>query len=322
MDFFKKLLDYYHLSNEDYETMTRPLSFDDIRYDRSVTNLEPLVTRIRKAINNKEKIIVYGDYDCDGIMSVSIIVKLFELIDYSIGYYVPSRYLDGYGLNVKRVEEIAEKGYTLIITVDNGISAFDAIDLAKEKGIDTLVIDHHEVQDKLPNGDIPASGGFMSFVLSMALLNVVNPYLLSLAAISTISDMMPLLGYNRDIVRLALRAMNKHQFSSLNKLTDGKKIDEKIIAMEIAPKINAVGRMDETTNINRLIKFFVSSNYEDIEAYGEFIKTINDSRKEMTKDVVSSLDEIGDEPGIVLNLNIKEGLIGLIANRLVSLYRR
>ena len=319
MDFFRKLLDYYHLSNEDYEAMTRPLSFDDIRYDKIVTNLEPLITRIRKAIDNKEKIIVYGDYDCDGIMSVSIIVKLFEILDYSIGYYVPSRYLDGYGLNVKKVEEIAAKGYTLIITVDNGISAFDAIDLAKEKGIDTLVIDHHEVQDKLPNafgilhpivsnlGDIPASGGFMSFVLSMALLNVVNPYLLSLAAISTISDMMPLLGYNRDIVIMALKAMNEHNFPALNKLTEGKKIDEKIIAMEIAPKINAVGRMDETTNINRLIKFFVSANYEDIEAYGEFIKTINDSRKEMTKDVVSSLDEIGDEPGIVLNLNIKEG---------------
>jgi len=333
MDFFRKLLDYYHLSNEDYEAMTRPLSFDDIRYDKIVTNLEPLITRIRKAIDNKEKIIVYGDYDCDGIMSVSIIVKLFEILDYSIGYYVPSRYLDGYGLNVKKVEEIAAKGYTLIITVDNGISAFDAIDLAKEKGIDTLVIDHHEVQDKLPNaygilhpvvsnlGDIPASGGFMSFVLSMALLNEVNPYLLSLAAISTISDMMPLLGYNRDIVIMALKAMNEHNFPALNKLTEGKKIDEKIIAMEIAPKINAVGRMDETTNINRLIKFFVSANYEDIEAYGEFIKTINDSRKEMTKDVVSSLDEIGDEPGIVLNLNIKEGLIGLIANRLVNEYQ-
>jgi len=106
MDFFRKLLDYYHLSNEDYEAMTRPLSFDDIRYDKIVTNLEPLITRIRKAIDNKEKIIVYGDYDCDGIMSVSIIVKLFEILDYSIGYYVPSRYLDGYGLNVKKVEEI------------------------------------------------------------------------------------------------------------------------------------------------------------------------------------------------------------------------
>ncbi|MDD3938861.1 MAG: DHH family phosphoesterase, partial [Bacilli bacterium] len=216
MDFLSALLNYYQLNEEQYEFLTRPLTYDDLRFDRRIRGLEPLLARIHKAIDDKEKIIVYGDYDCDGIMSTSIIVKVFEMLGHTIGYYVPSRYIDGYGLNVKRVEEIAKKGYTLIITVDNGISAFEAISLAKQKGIDTIVVDHHEMQgEKLPDavsvlhpfvshlGEYAASGGFMSFVLATALLDRVDPYLLSLAGISTISDMMPLLGYNRDVVRLA-----------------------------------------------------------------------------------------------------------------------
>ncbi len=331
MDFLSALLNYYQLNEEQYEFLTRPLTFDDLRFDRRVRGLEPLLARIHKAIDDKEKIIVYGDYDCDGIMSTSIIVKVFEMLGHTIGYYVPSRYIDGYGLNVKRVEEIAKKGYTLIITVDNGISAFEAISLAKQKGIDTIVVDHHEMQgEKLPDavsvlhpfvshlGEYAASGGFMSFVLATALLDRVDPYLLSLAGISTISDMMPLLGYNRDVVRLAIEAMNSNRFPAISRLTGDKEIDEKVIAMEIAPKINAVGRMDETTNINRLIKYFVASDERDIEVFGSFIETINESRKVLTKEVVESLVDIKDESGIVLKLDIKEGLIGLIANRLVN----
>lgn len=331
MDFFSALLNYYQLNQEQYEFLTRKLSFDDLRFDRRIKGLEPIIVRIQKAIDSQEKIIVYGDYDCDGIMSTSIIVKTFEMLGHPIGYYVPSRYLDGYGLNVKRVEEIAAKGYTLIITVDNGISAFEAIDLAKQKGIDTIIVDHHEVQEEtLPEavgilhpfvshlGEYTASGGFMAFILATALLNRVDPYLLALAGISTISDMMPLLGYNRDVVRLALEAMNEHHFPSIARLTSNKDISESIIAMEIAPKINAVGRMDETTNINRLIKYFVASDDRDIEAFGSFIEATNEARKVLTKEVVESLGDIKDEAGIVLKLDIKEGLIGLIANRLVN----
>ncbi|MFA5421290.1 MAG: DHH family phosphoesterase [Bacilli bacterium] len=333
MDFFSELLKYYRLSEEQYLHMTRPLDFDDVRFDCDVKGLDVILKRVRKALAEQEKIIVYGDYDCDGIMSTSIIVKLFDMLGYPVGYYVPSRYLDGYGLNVKRVADIAAKGYSLIITVDNGISAFEAIDFAKRKGIDTIVVDHHEVQDRLPDavgilhpvvsglGEVAASGGFMSFVLATALLDKVDPYLLSLAGISTISDMMPLLGYNRDIVRLAIEAMNHNNYPAINRLVGGKEIDEKIIAMEIAPKVNAVGRMDETTNINRLVKYFVSSESKDVEAYGSFIETINETRKTLTKEAVEGLDVKGDEPGIVLNMNIKEGLIGLIANRLVNEYQ-
>jgi single-stranded-DNA-specific exonuclease len=119
-------------------------------------------------------------------------------------------------------------------------------------------------------------------------------------------------------VRLAIEAMNSNRFPAISRLTGDKEIDEKVIAMEIAPKINAVGRMDETTNINRLIKYFVASDEHDIEVFGSFIEMINESRKVLTKEVVESLVDIKEESGIVLKLDIKEGLIGLIANRLVN----
>jgi len=333
MDFFSKLLQHYHLSESEHAFMSRPLTLADVRFDKHIAGLDAIIERIKAAIEKKEKIIVYGDYDCDGIMSVSIVVKAFELYGYPISYYVPSRYLDGYGLNVKNVAKIAREGYGLIIAVDNGISAFEAIDFAHEKGIDVIVVDHHEVQDHLPDalgilhpfvshlGEVAASGGFMSFLLASALLDRVEPYLLSLAGISTISDMMPLSAYNRDLLRLALETINANRYPAISKLTNGKYIDEKVIAMELAPKINAVGRMDETTNINRLIKYFTSTNSEDIELYGGLIETINDTRKNLTKDVISSLGKVAEQPGIVLNLDIKEGLIGLIANRLVNEYR-
>ena len=215
MDFLSALLNYYQLNEEQYEFLTRPLTYDDLRFDRRVRGLEPLLARIHKAIDDKEKIIVYGDYDCDGIMSTSIIVKVFEMLGHTIGYYVPSRYIDGYGLNVKRVEEIAKKGYTLIITVDNGVSAFEAISLAKQKGIDTIVVDHHEMQgEKLPDavsvlhpfvshlGEYAASGGFLSFLLATPLLPRLVSSFFSPPRPSSNSPTSAPPCFNRDVPRL------------------------------------------------------------------------------------------------------------------------
>ncbi|MFA5686817.1 MAG: DHH family phosphoesterase [Bacilli bacterium] len=331
--FLNKLLNYYALSKDDFAYLTRPLSLNDVRFDQKLLNIDKIKKRIFKAIENKEKIIVYGDYDCDGIMSLAIITKTLEKLNSKISYYAPSRYLDGYGLTTNRVEDIIKGGYSLIILVDNGISAFDAIKLAKEHNIDTIVVDHHEVQDTLPDayailhpslsklGDIAASAGLMSFILSCALLDEVDPYLLSLAGISTISDMMPLVSYNRDVVRLTIKYLNENTYPQITALVGHKEIDEKVIAMEIAPRINAIGRVDETTKINRLVKYFVSEDIRLIHQYARYIDEINESRKKMTKEIVDNLVVEEDVSGIVLNLDIKEGLIGLIANRLVNEYQ-
>ena len=128
--FLNKLLNYYALSKDDFAYLTRPLSLNDVRFDQKLLNIDKIKKRRFKAIENKEKIIVYGDYDCDGIMSLAIITKTLEKLNSKISYYAPSRYLDGYGLTTNRVEDIIKGGYSLIILVDNGISAFDAIRLA------------------------------------------------------------------------------------------------------------------------------------------------------------------------------------------------
>lgn len=331
--FLHKLLQYYELDEKAFQELTRPLSLKDMRLDRNLLGIDKIVKRIKDAIKKEEKIIIYGDYDCDGIMSLSILVKTFEKLNYEVKYYAPSRYIDGYGLNIDRVKDIIKAEYDLIILVDNGISAFEPIKLAKEHGIDTIVVDHHEVMEKLPEaygilhpalsnlGEISASAGFMAFLLATALLDKVNPYLLCLAGISTISDMMPLVSYNRDIVRLTIKYLNENSYPQITTLIGHKEVDEKVIAMEISPRVNAIGRVDETTQINRLVKYFTSDDIHLIHQYAKYIESVNETRKQMTKDIVDHLEVEEGVSGIVLNLDIKEGLIGLIANRLVNEYQ-
>lgn len=335
MDLLTKLLDYYHLNNDDYAYLTRRES-EIALYDVSlIPDIKKIVDRVHKAIETNEKIIVYGDYDCDGICSTSIVKATFDKLNYPISYYIPSRYLDGYGLNVKNVEKIAKQGFKLIITVDNGICANEAIDKANEYGIDVIVIDHHELPETKVNAigiihpiysnisSIVGSGGYMSLFFSRALLGKYDDYLVTLAGLSTISDLMELKGYNRDVVRLALSNLEKHrrEYYALSLLMDSNIITEKSFSLEIAPKINAVGRLIEDTTVNRLVKFLTSTNKQEVRDIGLWISQINEERKQLTKDAVENLPSFVDRDGICIKTDLKEGLIGLIANRLLNQYR-
>ena len=333
MDFKEKILDYYHLSKEDYVNLTKPLSELSLPDFNSPPDMGKIKERIFNAIKNKEKIIVYGDYDCDGICSTTIMVKTFEKLGYPVSYYIPIRYLDGYGLNVNNVIKIKNAGFSLIITVDNGISQHEAIDKANELGIDVIVIDHHEVPEEPVKAfgfihpsvshisEVFGCGGFMSLITSAGLLGSYDPYLLTLAGLSTISDMMELKEYNRNVVRLALDNLKKYRYKPLISLLDSTSITEKSFSLEIAPKINAVGRLVEDKNINLLVRFLLSENDDEIFKLSSWIKNTNELRKTLTKEAVDSLpkDNLNEE-GIILKLDIKEGLIGLIANRLLNEY--
>ena len=144
MDFRQKILDYYAFTEADYKELTKPLSELPLPDFNAPPDMSKIKERIFKAIENKEKIIIYGDYDCDGICSTSIMAKTFDKLGYKASYYIPIRYQDGYGLNVSNVIKIKNAGFSLIITVDNGISQNEAIDKANELGMDVIVIDHHE----------------------------------------------------------------------------------------------------------------------------------------------------------------------------------
>ena len=332
MSILEKLLEYYHLSQKDYEYISRPLSDVKLIDPQSIKGMDVVVSRIHKAIENKEKIIIYGDYDCDGVTATSIMVKTFQKLGYPVSYYIPSRYKDGYGLNVTNVIKIAENGYKLIICVDNGISANEAISKANELGMEVIVIDHHEVPSEMVEAvgiihptvseisPIIGSGGYMSLFVSGALLDGYDDYLLTLAGLSTISDLMELKGYNRDVVRLALDNFKKHKYIQLYYLLDSNLINEKSFSLAIAPKINAIGRLVEDTSINRLVKYLTSEDEKEIYALKEWILSMNEKRKELTKEAIDTLPLLKDEPGICLLTDMKEGLIGLIANRLMNEY--
>ena len=333
MDFKEKILSYYSLSEEDYKELTKPVSELKLPDFNAPPDMKKIKERIFKAIENKEKIIVYGDYDCDGICSTSIMVKTFEKLGHKASYYIPTRYNDGYGLNVNNVIKMKNAGFSLIITVDNGISQHEAISKANEFGIDVIVIDHHEVPEEAVAalGIIHPSvshiseefgcGAFMSLITSAALLGEYDPYLTTLAGLATISDMMELKNYNRNVVRIALDYLKKYRYPTLMSLIEGDTITEKSFGLDVAPKINAVGRLVDDKNINLLVRFLLSEDNDEIFKLSSWIKNTNELRKTLTKEAVENLPkDMFDKEGIVLKLDIKEGLIGLIANKLLNEY--
>ncbi|MFA5283787.1 MAG: DHH family phosphoesterase, partial [Bacilli bacterium] len=277
MDFYHKLLNYFSLDEEQYKNLVRPLSDADVPSPNRFDNMDEATERITKAIANDERIFIYGDYDCDGVLATAILVKTFQMMGYkNYGYYIPSRYIDGYAITLEKVRQAKEKGYSLIITVDNGITKTEEVALANELGMDVIITDHHEMAEILPDAiavihpklssspEVVTSGATMSFFLATSLLKKVDHYLLSLAGISIISDLMELKGYNRDIVRLMINYVNNEHYDPIVLLCESSDIDENTIGSKFAPKVNAIGRLIEGTNINRLVKYFACDNKDEL----------------------------------------------------------
>lgn len=294
--------------------------------------------RIHEAIENKEKICIYGDYDCDGILATAILVNAFKELGVQVGYHIPNRYHDGYGLNVDRVKQIAQKGYSLIITVDNGVKAFEAVEVANELGVDVIITDHHQMDIELPDAcavihtkispDYPfkeISGGFVAYKLASSLLGHQDKYLYSLAAITTISDMMPLLDENRSLLKHGLIFMSEEKYPQLELLLgENQKYNSTTIGFIIAPKINSFGRLPEICHPNNLVKYFLKdASKELMMKISTLANQINDKRKTMTTQQYSlAKDAINDNYLYFSSPDIHEGLIGLIASRYTRQYDR
>ena len=154
-EILRKLKDYYFLSDSEFEERIAVPSVSDLPNPFILySDFHLLIDKLKEYIKENKKIVVYGDYDVDGLTSTSILVGTLQIMGVTPGYYIPSRYIDGYGINKTRVDQFIAKGYEVIITVDNGISEVETIDYAKSKGLEVIVIDHHEVtKDVLPNAD-------------------------------------------------------------------------------------------------------------------------------------------------------------------------
>lgn len=324
-----KVIEDKGLSQNDYQKLINPRL---IYHDFSLfTEGEMALDRIKEAIENKEKIVIYGDYDCDGILATSILVQAFHEMGIQVGFHIPNRFSDGYGLNVKRVEQMAEKGYTLIITVDNGIKAFEAVEKANSLGVDVIITDHHTFEnDEYPDAEAivhpklgdtypmkEICGGFIAYKLASALLGHHDPYLFSLAAITTISDMMPLFDENRCLVRRGLDFMKAKHYPQLDLLLGNQDYSTTAIGFTIAPKINAFGRLPEMVNPNNLVKYFQKdASMQFMQTLCEFAKKINSRRQSLTNTQYETALESEHEHCLYYaSSDVHEGIVGLIAGK-------
>ncbi len=328
---FERLLEYYQIDEATYLEITKPVTIDSFSAGHSFKDMDKAVALVKEAVTNKDKIFIYGDYDADGIMSTSIVVKSVLRLGIIPSYYIPNRYNDGYGITLKKAEEIVDSGVKLVITVDNGISAFEPIAYLKDKGVKVLIIDHHVVQEKVPNADViihpqysefgetPTSAGFTSFMFSWALLGYFDKYLSSLAAISVISDMMPLKDYNRSFLRLVIANYRNGEFYPIDLLKEDQPFDENAIGLKIAPKINALGRLLDDNSINYIIRYFVTSDHDKINRLHAWINDLNEKRKAESRTAEEAYEDyVSNKAAIVVHSDIKEGLLGILANQLCS----
>lgn len=322
-----KIIDFKKIDHESLQELINPRL---IYHDFSLfEEAEMTIERIEEAIDNEEKICIYGDYDCDGILATTILVQAFLQRGVRVGYHIPNRFEDGYGLNGERVKQIAEKGYSLIITVDNGVKSFDAIECANELGVDVIVTDHHQFDVDLPDAysfihtklspKYPfkeISGGYVAYKLASALLKKHDKYLYCLAAITTVSDMMPLLDENRSLVKRALYFMKEEKYPSLELLLGkNQTYDMTSLGFTIAPKINSFGRLPEICHPNILVKYFLKDAPQELlMKVSQMATQINEKRKNLISTQYAPIKEQVHEKFLYYSSeDIHEGIIGLVA---------
>ena len=258
-------LEQKDLNDEEIKIFLNPTRYD-FHDPFKLPDMKEAVDRILKAMENKENIVIYGDYDADGITSTTILKRYMKDRNIEVGTYIPNRLDEGYGLNEEAIREIAKKGYTLMITVDCGITAQKEVELAKTLGLDVIITDHHEVPESLPKAIAVVdakrkdskypfnqlAGCGVAFKLVQALsrrLNIPdNEWLkyIDIACIGTISDIVTLLDENRVIAKLGLKLLQVTRnigLKTLIEMTGLKKIDSSFISFGISPRINACGRM-------------------------------------------------------------------------------
>lgn len=336
---YEELMNKHHISSLLAKVLiNKKISFTNKIIEKSpydYKNMDKVVGMILKNINEKKKIVVYGDYDADGICATSILKRTFDLLNYDIGYYLPNRYEDGYGLNVKRVNQFHEKGYSLIICVDNGIKAYEAIEEAKKLNMDVIVLDHHQNDQDLPSFDLYLHPQYSSFsdynmcgasicyYLSKALLAKEDEICLALAGIATIGDVMPLVEQNKLIVSKALSYLNKKKYKAIDLLNiKNKPYTENMLSMQIVPRLNSIGRICKGNTINNLVKYLTSDDEKDLIEFSKFIEKTNNNRKEMADFYLQKLDKGYYDEKIIIEKDdeMLEGINGIIAGKLSEKY--
>ena len=307
------------------------ISSKTVMVDR--TQLNKTIKRINLAIENKEQIVIYGDYDVDGICASAILWETLNSMGAKVMPYIPHRIDQGYGLSENGIADLTSQiKYTkLIITVDNGIVANKAVDFAKKQGIDVIVTDHHVPSKKLPKAfsivhTTLLCGTGVAYILAQKLRDSKTKYL-ELVALATVADLVPLIGPNRTLLKYGLLELQNTKRKGLLALFDKAKINKKTIGVYeighiIAPRLNAMGRIDNAMDSLRLICTTDSKRAENL---ADKLTTTNKQRQVLTeessihaKTKVRNNKEKEDRLIFIADEGYEQGVIGLIAGKLVE----
>ncbi len=332
-DIIKKVLAFHDCDEKQIEQLLTKQT--QLTPNHSVC-VEMAVKRILQAQEKKEKVFIGGDYDADGICATTILFDTLKQMDIDVGYYIPDRIKEGYGLKAEVVQQAYDKGYSLIITVDNGVRADEALKKASELGIEVMVTDHHEYETepqctlfvhpkKMDPPFQTLSGTGVVLQLAQALIGA-SPLHLGLAAIATMGDVMPLWDENRVIVRLGLNCINHNKLDVIQSLfsSSTKNKTEQDLAFQIVPKLNATGRLREIANPNQVVRYFLLKDKNEIQNVASQLTEVNEKRKQLTLQMsVLAEKNIEEEPFIILNdSRYHEGIIGILASKIANKYNR
>lgn len=331
---------------EDIKTYIEPTRYD-FHNPYEMPDMGKAVDRILKALENKEKIIVFGDYDVDGITSITVLKSFFKDLGVEVGQYIPNRLNEGYGLNKDAIKKIASEGYNLMITVDCGITGIEEVEYAKELSMETIITDHHEPGQSLPDAIAVVdckrkdnrypfrelAGVGVAFKLCQAISQKLNldekQYLkyLDIVALGTISDIVPLKDENRVITKLGLMLLKQTKncgLVSLLNIAGYKKIDSTAISFGVAPRINACGRMGCA---NEALDLLLSTNMRDASEKARNIAKYNSDRQKYERiiydDAIKQIEKghLENESSIVLGGdNWHHGVVGIVASKITDLY--
>lgn len=310
-------------------------------------DMDKAAARITRAVDNMEKIAVYGDYDADGVTSTAMLYSYLETRGADVIFYIPQREGEGYGMNIGAVEYLKEQGVSLIVTVDNGISSVQEVARANELGIDVVVTDHHRPQEILPDAVAVVdayrpddtspykhfSGVGIAFKLLMALEDgagdvedLLEAYS-DLAAIGTIGDIVPLTGENRTLIRAGLERLSQSDRPGVQALLEnagiaGKALTSTNVAFTLVPRINATGRMGAP---ERAVRLLISGYEEEAEVLSEEICADNEERRRVEAEIAEAAfadievkGYMKDRVVVVDGENWHHGVIGIVASRVTE----
>lgn len=323
---------------------------EDLHDPYKLKGMKAAVDRIGQAMAQNESIWIYGDYDVDGITSVSLLLKCFKQLEYPVQFYIPDRHEEGYGLNLGAIDQIKAQGGAVLITVDCGISSVKEAEHAKAIGLDMIITDHHECQSVIPDAlavinpkqpdcgypfDMLAGVG-LAYKLATALLGELLPAVQSelceLAAFGTIADIAPLTDENRILAKFGLEALSQTKNKGFKALIDcsdlnHKKITAGHVGFMLAPKINAAGRIDDPK-----LGVVLLTTEDELEAgeIAQLLKETNDRRQQLEKDILEeAVKQLESQENfekehvtIAWGEGWNSGVIGIVASRLVEKYHK